>query len=341
MVITYTISQYFSYLKLAKRSPETIRLYRVTLEGFARVLKVSPDDLHNHLTPDNLIQYAISQEGTSPKGSTNRLRIIYRYYRLNKVEVPELERSVINGGIGDDEPNDKPLTLAVLKKMMDAASHQGKALILVLISTGMRAGELSKIRLSDVNGDTITIPGAITKTKRGRKVYLTEEARDALDRWLKVRPKYLAASCHRHFSAPDKANDDRLFCGGYMSLRTIWTNLFEQVDGERGKYWRKLTPHSCRKYFRTHAAKTMDIDLVEQILGHSGYLTRSYVRITDEDARRMFHEGEHALYITRPDQRVQDGELAHLRERVGKMDALEAKVAALEELAGYGKPNEP
>ena len=95
----------------------------------------------------------------------------------------------------------------------------------------------------------------------------------------------------------------------------MFKRLYQKIDGEKGAYRGKITPHSMRKYFRTHLVKTCDLDIVEHLMRHTGYLSGSYVRITDEDIRKQFHEGEHVLYLTRADHRIQTGKLdAQTRE---------------------------
>jgi hypothetical protein len=97
-------------------------------------------------------------------------------------------------------------------------------------------------------------------------------------------------------------------------MNKIFARLYNNVDGEQGKYSAMCTPHSCRKYFRTHAVKTMPLDLVEGIMRHTGYLNSSYVRIPDEERRSQFHAGEPALYITRADHRIQTAAMDALKK---------------------------
>jgi low affinity Fe/Cu permease len=74
----------------------------------------------------------------------------------------------------------------------------------------------------------------------------------------------------------------------------------------------------------------MDQDIVEKIMRHSGYLTDSYVRLTDEEVRRHFHEHEDVLYITRPDRRHTDHKLAQMEDEIRKMQEKLALVKIVE-----------
>ena len=97
-------------------------------------------------------------------------------------------------------------------------------------------------------------------------------------------------------------------------MHRIFSRLYNKVDGERGKYHSACTIHSCRKYFRTHAATGMHPDLVTGLMRQTGYLDSTYVRMTDEEKHRQFKKGESALYITRADHRVQSKEMLEIRK---------------------------
>jgi integrase len=313
--MVYTVSQYLKRLTLAKRADKTIKLYGEHFRYYAGFLDVPVEDLHNHLTRENLTDYAGHIQSLAPSTQQLSLSILLRYYKMNGITLfDELDTAILKPR-NYDEPDDKPLTLDILKKMMDLANPRERAMITVLISTGMRAGELCAITPDDIDNDTIRIRPEITH-QRGRTVYLHAEAREALDVWLTLREGYMKQMDHKNYSRGRVGEDTRLFCCSYTSLKRIWLKLYNRVDGEKGKYRARCTTHSCRKYFRTKAAREMDMDLVEKIMGHEGYLTKAYVRIEDEDARKMFHAAEAVLYITRADERKVNTEIERIkRER--------------------------
>jgi integrase len=268
----------------------------------------------------------------SERGNRVHLGIVHRFYSLNGAKFDELDINILKPP-RLEEQDDKPLELETLQRMMDLGDPHAKAILSVLISTGMRAGECCKLRLSDVTGDTIIIPNKIAKGGRGGKVYLSAEAREYLDLWLRDRDRYLAVARTKYYSKNIPVDDDRLFCVAYPTLRRIFTRLYDLVDGERGRYWSKCTIHSCRKYFRTHAVRSIPLDTVEKIMRHTGYLTSSYVRIPEEEAHQQFHAGEAELYITRADHRIQGSRLdalaaknAALLERLNQVEAFAAQV---------------
>ena len=333
----YTVVEYLDMMQSADRSPNTIKSYGQIFKSYARFLDIPLDDVHNHLLPENLIKYASSLKGYSGQTIRQRLAILRAYFTENGVHFKGMEMKVLTAR-RHTEPEDKVLELSTLQKMMDITDERGRAFISVMVSTGMRAGEASLLRLSDVKDDIITIPAKIAKNRHGGKVYLTSEAREYLDIWLKNRDKFVQQSIvhagvfAKHGRCPTKdPDDDRLFASGYIGLNSMFRRLYQKIDGERGNYRGKITPHSMRKYFRTHLVKTVDLDIVEHLMRHTGYLTGSYVRISDADIRKQFHEGEHILYITRADHRIQGGKLDALakdnRELVERLNRVEVVTA--------------
>lgn len=347
-----SVDQYLALLKAGKRSDVTIKNYRQVLKQYAAFLGIPLGELHKHLDADDLVRYAVAIAGKRDAGRKSTMVTIHRYMVLNGVQFDELEGNVAKVQI-EQERADKPVTVELLRKMMDQATPHGKLLITLLVSTGCRGGELSKLLLSDIgrienerfvtdiNGDVIQIRNEIAKRKKGGLVFLTREARDFLTAWLKNRDQFIKDADARterlyvapkggkkHDTAPRKengtkatrpANDQRIFACSYQSLDKTFNRLYRVVDGERGAAGNMVSMHSCRAYFRTYAARSMGIDLAEGILRHSGYLNQAYVRMTLEERQRMFKEGESVLYITRPDSRIQNSKISELERKLSEL----------------------
>lgn len=344
----YTVSEYLDMMEAADRAPGTIRSYRLIFESFARFVGVSLDEVHDHLLPENLIKYAGSLKGYSGQTIKQRLAILRAYFIENGVTFKGMEMKVLNAR-RHTEPEDKPISLEHLQKMMDITDERGRAFIAVMVSTGMRAGEAAQLRVNDWDGkDTIIIPGKIAKNGHGGRVYLTDEAQEHLNIWMKNRDAFIQRSAvhsavfARHNICPvQTGKEDRLFASGYTGLNMMFKRLYQKIDGEKGTYRGKITPHSMRKFFRTHLVKTCDLDIVEHLMRHTGYLSGSYVRITDEDIRKQFHAGEAALYITRADHRIQGSKLdslqrinAELLERLQVLERREQTTQKLNKIQG-------
>jgi integrase len=349
-----SVDAYLTLLKSAGKSDFTIRNYRQTLTQYARFLNVPPEKLHEHLNADDLMRYADSISGQRDSTRKYALSVLGRYLKLNGVEFDELESNVFARVQITDEIQAKPLTVQLLQKMLDSGDAHSRAIITFLTSTGCRIGETAQLRLSDVgriengafvsdiNGSVVRVRNEIAKRKKGGLVFLTAEAREYLSLWLKNRNMYIINANERTSRLfTDKirpAKDDRLFGCTDATIGKIFNVLYRLADGEMGETRSRITVHSCRAYFRTNAAKTMGIDLVEGILRHTGYLNNQYVKMTPEDKETQFHEGEPVLFITRADHRIQSSKLDSLAKENKELKERLATIEALQNLA-VAKPD--
>ena len=318
-----TYASYLKRLEAAGKSPLTVKAYRLHLIKYARFLNVPVEDLHRHLDTEDTVEYALSMKNQKANTRKTCLFVLKNFMEYCGYSFDKFEADVFQIE-STDERMDKPLPLEILQKMMDLGDIHAKAILTFLISTGVRAGECSKILLSDVKNDTVILRNEICKGKRGGIAFLSSEAREFLDLWLMERDSYIKMADMKSGNLATRINgrpknDQRLFACSYMTINKIFKKMYDSVDGERSGSRNRITAHSCRAYFRTHAVKTMGLDLTEKILRHTGYLTKEYVKIPDME--KDYHAGEAALYITRADHRIQSGELAQLREKVKSMEA--------------------
>jgi len=327
---------YLQYKERAGCSPHTIVRIRGSLQYYADFLGVPLADLHKHMTVENFLDYLEGPHAKklAPNSRRSTISAISTYMRINGIEFDEMELAIVKVRV-PYERNDKPPSLELFQRMMDVADTRMKAVIAFLISTGCRRGEASKVLLSDVNGSVVTIRNEIAKGHRGGKVFLTAEAREYLDLWLRERDNWIkrADQRARQLGRKRPAQDLRLFASSDNNIGQRFADIYNAVDGEdvttqRGQR-NLITCHSCRAYFRTHAVKTMGIDLVEGIMRHTGYLNAAYVRMPEEERERLFHEGEDALYITRRDRRQSENAMAVEKQ---KRESLEREVALIRKM---------
>jgi integrase/recombinase XerD len=142
-------------------------------------------------------------------------------------------------------------------------------MILTLLRTGMRIGELLSLRVNDVDlaERTVKIYQG-EKNSIGRVVYLDNDACAALELWLKKRN-------------PRKSY---LFYGrrgplGYTGVR----QRFIDHLGKAGLSEKGYTLHCLRHTFATDLLNAgMRLECLQQLLGHSKIeVTRIYARLTD------------------------------------------------------------
>jgi integrase len=361
-----SVDEYIKSLKRAKKSAITLRDYRYILLMYAKWLGVPVEKIHENLNPNDLMRYAdkLDDDKIAPVSRRKYLTVIARYMENNGVTFDSMDKNTITA-FEPEERNDKPATKELLMKMMDLGDPHTRSIISFLTSTGARAGETAQILLSDVgridhgrfvpdiNGDVVQIRNEISKRRRGGLVFLTSECREFLSIWLQNRDDYIRMATVKSqnlrkgdtgrikgakhngekITRPEK--DERLFACSYYTLSQLFGKLYSKIDGEKGKYDKNMvTPHGCRAFFRTNAARSMGVDLPEGILRHTGYLNQAYWRMTPEQRQADFKAGEPSLYITRPDHRIQTGKLSELER---EKDALQVRVQQLEAAQAAGK----
>ena len=132
----------------------------------------------------------MNDEGYTPKSVSRKINSTRTFYRFLKSvgyvkEDPSLQVSHPKYQLAPP----RILTPTEYRALRDAARNDPRmsAIIELLLQTGIRIGELTALRLSDIHKDTLHIP-AMEKHEE-RSVPLNKRAKEALDRYLEVRPK--------------------------------------------------------------------------------------------------------------------------------------------------------
>ena len=154
--------------------------------------------------------------------------------------------------------------LSVIENIRD------RTMILLLLRTGMRIGELLNVKV----GDIVTRERKILiylgeKNYQGRVVYYSEDARTALEQWLeesKPDREYLFYSRNRE-----------VLC--YGAAWKIMKDLLVKADLAGKGY----SLHSLRHTFATDMLNAgLRLEVLQQILGHRSIeITRRYARMSD------------------------------------------------------------
>jgi integrase len=92
---------------------------------------------------------------------------------------------------------------------------KGKGLFLVLASSGMRIGEALRLKVEDVDLSSYTpginVNGEYAKTGNPRIAFISFEAKDSLEEWLKIRSEALNSAIGRSVKYGKKAEDSRFW----------------------------------------------------------------------------------------------------------------------------------
>ena len=199
---------------------------------------------------------------------------------------------------------DKIPTPEELKEILYYSNIQGKALFLVLATSGMRVNEALHITLDDIHLNErpgrIDIPGNITKNGNPRTVFITDEAKNSLKAFLKKRESYyFSKACDKN---KKKTIDDRVFPFHYQTAWLMWQTLIKHAEKnkrDRATKRYKYHIHVLRKYFRSRMGNKngIGVDMTEFLMGHEGYLTRQYRHYTVEELGKEYLKGADRLLV--------------------------------------------
>lgn len=171
-----------------------------------------------------------------------------------------------------------------IQRLEDAAQTERDALIVrVLADTGMRVGELVRLRLNDL-------------VERERHAFLKVRGKGDRERLVPMAPmlhRRLARYAERQ--RPRDASSDRLFLsrrrsrltGDYEPLTESGVQQFIRDLGERAGLRKRVHPHVFRHSAATHMLRRgMNPLLVAQVLGHSSLamIQNVYAHLTPVDA---------------------------------------------------------
>jgi integrase len=199
-----------------------------------------------------------------------------------------------------------------LKSIIAHVPIQGKALFLTLSSSGMRIGETLQLVMEDIELDRepakITLRREYTKTGNSRITFISSEAKEAIQEWLKVRQNYLVAAVAKSKTRPNykeeyngkNLDDNRLFPFDVPTAYYMWNNALKKSGFMKKDNGTKRTifhPHVLRKFFRSQMATLIPVDVTEALMGHEGYLTEVYRKYSPEQLAALYLKGEPSILV--------------------------------------------
>ena len=277
------IRRYFSYLYRRRLSKSTVKSYEGTLFAFITFLKANGRYYIETIVREDISAYVEHEQdrGMGLNTVNTRLRAIYAFLQFladREIIHPKVLNRKIRIKLPDTlpraiDPEDIRCLLKVIVKQRD------RALILTLLRTGMRIGELLNTKLMDINmaEKRIDIFEA-QKNRVGRVVYISNDALIALKRWLKVK----------------KSSSEYIFNGyggsslSYEAARMAFIKHLKKAGLDHKGY----TLHALRHTFASELLNAgMRLECLQQLLGHSSIeMTRRYARLTDNRRKEEYFE---------------------------------------------------
>ena len=268
------LKRYKACLIIAGRSPKTIEAY----ERIVKKLFIALQKNYTDMTVSDL-RYFLAYEKS--RGVSNRTLENTRV-QISSFFTWLLDEELINKNpcrsiapIKFTKEVKLPFSAIEIDAIRSACKNKKeRAIVEVLLSSGVRVSELCTIRISDINFDTLSVIVKEGKGSKQRTVYINELASKHLVEYLTAR----------------NVNGDYLF---YNKKKQPLNpggvrHLLKTIEERAGIT--NVHPHRFRRTFATGMAnRGMDIQEIGKLLGHSNLdTTMTYVHISEEKIRTSY-----------------------------------------------------
>ena len=269
------LNEYVEYLKCLGKSKETIRSYKTAFNRFFNDTNFSMEDLE--VTKSWCLDYANSlREEISVPTINKHMKQMSSFYQFLMVkgyvksnpfyQLPSLSNS-------DSPYKDKVISDEQAKAIISASDNfpiREKCLIYLLMNIAPRIGEVSRIRIKDIDLDNnkIWIRGKGHNDNVSRYSNFNDKTKDLLIRLM------VEYGLDREYLFVNYKGEQL----SEQSLRKMWYEVCEVANVEN------MTPHQVRHFVGSSLVeKGVELKKVSQILGHTGIKTTEmyYVRPKD------------------------------------------------------------
>jgi integrase len=343
-----------------KLSPVSRRNYVLALRQFKQFSGIREDIvmLDPKVLKGKLVDYItyLKENGRSYSTQNQAISSIQKLYQIHdlaginwqNVRGYTSDDYTINGGDNDDQP----YTRAELQLLVENASPRTKAIVLTMLSTGMRVGALPGLRmkhLQKIEDKKLYKVQVYADSKRDRyRTFCTPECAAAIDAYLSSReiagevikpdsPVFRTQFLHRHArvqctgldvnanvkgmskNAVFKAVEDLAIRVGIRTIRRKTASGYAQPHG-------KPLTHSFRKIMNTSLirAGTKPV-VVELLMGHAIGLQHNYLRLSDQELCDEYCKALDMLTVSQEKHLQQEN--AKLRMEVADVDKLRSEVS--------------
>jgi len=363
------IEKYFELALLTKKGTTTV--FRSHISKYFKVIDKDMDTYFKQKQPyeEHIRTYWKYLQGKAPKTRQVAISALKGFLkRFDKKGTKDL-------GIWDDiAARMKGHTDAIseehvpdideIKQILNYCDIRTKTTIMVALSSGMRISEVIQLLPDDVYLDEepirVNIRAEIAKNGKRRTTFITPEAKELLQEWLRVRDDYIKKSFlslnFKELQYLKDRVDDRIFpyhanriresfnraCdkAGFTGKTVMKGDFDLSTDFKRGhthkRERRKLHYHNLRKHFRTYFGNS---DLAEHLMGHSGYLS-TYRMFNDKQLAKEYLKHMHNLMVfeTSSDERInkfneqmkekdeqmkeKDEQMKDMQRRIDKLETL-------------------
>ena len=292
------VEGYLRHMARSNRRPRTMFSRWGTILIFLGLLKANGKTSLEEVTRRDVEAFIEHEQDRGIKITTIRMRLTgVQSFLRHLVEEGIVSPDVFGKRIRLQLPERLPRAMDPddLQKLLSVIEgNRDRAMILVLLRTGMRIGELLNTKVTDVHikEQRIEIYEA-QKNRLGRVVYLSEDAIIALKAWLGERDPW------EDYLFYSRWNTDTM---SYSTARS----RFEKYIVKAGLTHKGYTLHTLRHTFATELLNAgMRLECLQVLLGHHNIEeTRRYARLTDKTREEEYFKA--MAIIERGDSRGND-----------------------------------
>lgn len=289
----YLVKKFLITKKVQGCTENTIRNYGKEIPKILKKINKSVKEI----TSDDILLYIANRDikdKVSKATQDNELRYLRTFFAfLIEEEYITKNPCLKIKAIKCPKKKKKAFTQLEIERIRNACKNfKEKAIVETLLSTGCRASELATIKISDIDGDKITILG---KGNKERIVYLNAKAQLAISKYLNERKDnnpYLFARlmCITEYNNIVDYRKKECVVDGHMSKHSVNTKV-KRIARRVGIV---AHTHKFRRTFATMALKRgMPLIQVSKLLGHESVATTQiYLDITDDEL-----EQAHQKYV--------------------------------------------
>jgi len=275
-VLEDRIERFLEYQRSYRsHSPLTVSTYRCDLNQFCQWLKTRLGCLPqpSAITRELVMQYAVTLAGRAPATVCRKITVLSSFFGFlmdlgeldtnpaRRIPLPKPASRIPNAVSEDDAQ----------KLVAAAESPFERAMLLLMLTAGLRRSEVGAIRLEDAKLDDglLLVRG---KGAKQRMVPLMPQTAEAIRAYLASRPQtdhpYLFLNPQAQRMPHDLLN---------RTLRRIIA---------RSGLAKRITPHMLRHTFATHLVRNgVDVRTVQELLGHADLETTANYLHSDTRAK--------------------------------------------------------
>jgi integrase/recombinase XerD len=277
-LLTRSKNTYLTYLKALRRFVAQNNIQN--LDSFIEDVKAGKVDA-NEVYKKFIVD--LTSKNIAPKSVASWAAGIKKFFAANGIEVKRvlIKTYTIHEDLLPSKED--------LKKILETSSLKAKVFILMLLSSGLRVGELHQLTLEDIaldkNPVVIRVKGVGAKERKSRITFISDQAK-----------KYLLDYLEKRKSSENLTPASRLVVTStgkpmsYQNLQYILNNAFKKVFKEiKGKRY-PLHAHCLRKWFKT---QMITAGVPSPIVD----LAKEYELYTEDQLREWYMKGMKELII--------------------------------------------